>query len=702
MRTSAITFLLLLIPVMSVRAGEPPALVLEAREHDEVHVRGLDTPQIGTIEQEDDNQIQFRTLRGIRHVWPKNRVTSILRKCTLQEAYQKARQMAGDDPAARLQLYHACLAAGLKEEALSEAKAAVRLGPKYLPAYQALLTVARARNNLDLELGTLMAASKADIATVPMLLRKAQIHINLGIIQSARQPLEQALALEPANSEARGRLAMIEWMAERPEAAAVHVDAMLRNDAADPNALTVRGLIELHRGDPAKAFAAFSKAAAKATSPFAATAAGALALQQGQPRDARKLYAQALALQPDSAPALAGQGLLAVEANEHKKAKSLTARAASQEPNRAGIQLVRAFAAEKSGDHNLALKAYLAVLKIDPPNLNALCGAGRCSLAKNNLRAAQGYFDRALSLRAEWIPALRGQGHVLVNSDPGAAIGPLQRVARSAEATPDDHVALAIALMHLQRFAEASEALAQAGSKNVHARIAQGFLAHSQSRETEAKTHFEAAVALGDSQRYAANALNRIREAEERLAWRDNFERPDSPEVRNGWIEVQPAGVTIAIAQNAVLMDGTPHTDGQTAKLMRPEDAKFVSISAKAAPVENSEAYFGVFVGRRGAEKVLFGRQSDGQLTVQVPGSPPRGLGRRVPAGPFTLRVEMVDIHTGRVRLALNDRAVGRRGIFVAQALAGANELEVGLFAVADKDRKIHCQFLEVEIVRSK
>jgi tetratricopeptide (TPR) repeat protein len=684
-------------------AANAPEFTLQARSHDIVTVRGLAKPQSGTIEKENDNLIEFRTVRGIRHVWPKSQITSILRKCTSLQAYKKAQQLAGTDPAARLRLHTACVTAGLKKEAVDEVHAAVKFGPTHLPAYEKLLEIARANKDLDLELGTLEAASREKIATVPMLMRKARMYVKLGIVRSARKPLEDVLAKQPSNSDAEGRLAMLDLMGDKREAAAAHVAAMLKRDGKDPNALTVRGLLEFDGGNRVKASAAFGEAARTSKSPVAAAATGALAIRQNRLGDAAKHYAQAQALSPSFAPTLAGLGLLAAHAGKGAKAKGLLAQAVAAAPGRPEIIVAQAYAAERAGDHDTALQTYQAALKLDRPNVYALCGAGRCQLAKGDRRSARQSFEQALSLHPGFAPALRGLGRLMLGAKPRVAIGYLQKVARSGAATAEDHVALAIALIPRQRFGEATAALAKAGDDNVHARIARGFLAYSQGRDEEAKAHFNAATALGDHRRYAANCLRRIREAEDRVTWSDNFEREDSPEVRNGWIEVQPMGVTIAISGNAVLIDGTPGGDNQMTRLVQNDTSKFVSVTAKAKPGDPADSWFGVFVGRRGGQDMVrFGREAGGQVAVQAPGKPWRKLPRRVAPGPFSVGIELVDQKAGKVRLWLNGRRLGRAGQLTVPKLGGATELEVGVFALPATGKKVNCTFMEVTIVRAK
>jgi len=679
------------------------ALRLEKRDHDIVRITGIDKPVRGTIVKLDDTVLEFRTLRGIRHVWPRSQVLEVLRKCTLEESYQLATKAAGNDPRAHLRLYDACLKVNLKAQALRELKKAVKVGPKYLPAYSKLLEVARASNDLDMEIGTLEAATRAGVATAPMLIRKAEIYVRLGMVDRAEVPLKAALAINPFDTKADSRLAMIELIQGKPDRAEERVRRMLRRKEArnDPHALVALGQLEFARGDLAKAAEAFEKAAENAKSPAAAASLGAVLLRQGKVGNAARYFAQARLLDPDFVPTLAGEGLVKARGGDLAKAAELLDRAAAAAPRRADVLVARAYVAELAREHAAALKMYKKALILDKPNVYALSGAGRCHWELGDAREARSFFQKALSLRPGFVPALRGLGRVELARNPSQAARYLRQAAESGSATPEDRAALAGALIRLQRFGEAAAELNRAGMDNVHGRIGLGFLAYAQGRADDARSHFAAAVKLGDYRGYAAAAIRRIQRAESRLAWSDGFERPDDPEVRNGWKEIEPRGVSISISGNSLLMDGKPAAAGAVCKLLRSEGASFVSIAAEASTGSESDGFVGVFVAPRGGQPVLFGRFESGWAAVFVPGLPrPRLLARKIPQGKFTVGLELGK--DGRVRPLVDGRRVRLPAGLPLPKLAGATGYDVGLFALPGKGGRINCRFYAVRTVRSK
>jgi tetratricopeptide (TPR) repeat protein len=701
---SAAVLLLALAALPFARAAE---FQLRAREHDVVEVAGVDKPMEGTILRLNDHLVEFRTLHGIKHAWPRSQVKRIRRKCTLREAYLQAAKAAGDNPRAHLRLHEACLEAGLKKEAVEELRTAIRLDPKYKPAYTKLVAMARAAGDLNLELGALEAAAGADVTAPEWLLRQAEIYVALGLIRNARAPLEQALVLEPLHPRAESRLAMLSLVQGKPGLAETHVRSVLKRRPDDPHALVALGQIELARGHTDKAVQAFQKAAAGGESAAASAALGALALERGDERRAEGRYAQAQALRPDFAPVLAGLGLLAAQEGKADRAAELLGRAAAAAPKRADIAVARGYAAELNGRPQQALQAHDDALRLDKANVHALAGSGRCHLIQGDGDKARSAFEAALALQPDFVPALRGMGRLDQTDRPSRAAELLRRVVRSPAAAPADRVALAGALVRLQRFGEAAAQLHKAGSDHVQARIGLGFLAYAQGRTDEAVEHFEAAVRLGDSRRYAETAIRRIREAEQRAMWSDNFDREpaNDPRVRNDWTEMEPPGIAISIADNVLLVDGEPRTLDRMTRLERTEGAEFESIIVEADTGRGAGSLIGLFVspmtGPAAGQRVLFGRSAEGAAVIAPPRKPPRELGPRVPQGRFTLRLDLVNKKTGRVRLSVNDRPVPG-GPIVLASLAGAKGYTVGLFAQPPKGQKVHCRFHAVKIVRSK
>lgn len=703
-RTAALLLSLLTALSWPAPAALGADLKLEERKFDTVTIRNVTKPFEGTIEEENDTLVRFLAVNRIRYTWPRSDVVQIKRRCTLRESYQQATKTAGTDPVAHLRLYELCVEAKLEPEALAELRRAVEVDPKYLPAYEKLVEAARAAHNLDMELGVIEAAvARLDRPPVSMLLRKAEICVQLGLLESAEEPLRKALELAPLDTKPESRLALLELARGRTDRAEAHVRSLLRHGGNDPDALLALGQFELARGNLDKATDAFSKAADGASSPSAAASLGVIAMRKGDLDAAAKFYALARTLDPACAPALAGEGLIAALKDRPKDAAELLAKAAAAAPRRTDILVARAYAAERAADYAEALKLYDAVIAADSSNVYALTAAGRCHGFLGDLEKARAAFERALSLRPGFVPALRGLGRAVLLKTPSAAVEYLRKVVESAkDPTPEDRAALANALIRLQRFAEAAAELARAGSDCVHARIGLGFLAYAEGKVDDAIAHFDAAVKLGDHRGYAEAAIQRIRVAESRVAWSDNFQREDDAEVRNGWTEVEPLGVAIRISTNRLLIDGTPTGDKLRAELTRPEEAAFVSITAEAETGSEAQSFVGVFVAPRGGQPVLFGRTGKGSAGLLHAGlAEPQELPKPIPQGRFTVGIE-IDRAKGTVRPLVDGQKIPQQPDVVLPEIAKAAAYDVGVFAAPAKGQPVNCLFYAVKIVRPK
>jgi tetratricopeptide (TPR) repeat protein len=693
--------LLLLLAAAPTVAAE---FQLEAREHDTVVLRSDGKERVGRIDKLDDTVVQFRDLKGIRHHWRRDQIARIERRCTLAESYARAAKRAGNDPAARLRLHAACLKAGLKKKAQAELRTAVRIDPRYGPAYERMLELARKAGDLNAELGVLEAARREDVATSAMLLRLARIYVQIGAVRTAEAPLRKLLLLDPQNAAAESRLAMLELAAGRPKAAAERVDALVRRKTKNPAAWYARGQIELARNRLVPAADAFQRAAEGGRSALATAAFAAVEFRRGMFQSAEQFYSAADALGGGMPAVQAGLGLLAAQQGLHKKATRLLDQAVRSSPGDAGVLIARAYAAEAVGNTAAALTTYLDAIKADGGNPFAHAGAGRCHLRQKDRASARAAFTQAAVVRPDFAPALRGLAHLDLGKQPAASARRYRAILKSGDATPDDHAGLGMALIRLRQFGEASRSFARAGADNVHARIGLGFLAYSQGRTDEARRHLSAAVQRGDHRGYAAAAIRKIDEAENRLKWADTFERdpPDGPDVRNGWTEIEPPGIAISIVGNALLIDGTPTTNERLAQLSRPETGGLVSLTVELGTGGEAHSFIGAFITRDGGKPVLIG-WLDGRAAMEPGTGAPIQWKRRIPQGRFSLRIELVDRARGAIRVFVNDDAPAHTGReVVVPALAGAKKYTIGLFARPAPGKKVNCRAYAVRVLRNK
>jgi len=367
------------------------------------------------------------------------------------------------------------------------------------------------------------------------------------------------------------------------------------------------------------------------------------------------------------------------------------------------MMVVRGYIAELSRKYGDAVKIYEAASATGGANVYALAGAGRCLWRVGNRTAAVTRFQQALALQPAFPPAVRGLARIAIARNPAGAAKYHKQLVDLKAVTSEDRVAFAGALLRLQRFGQAAAELAKAGD-TVYARIGLGFLTYAQGKTDDALAHFQAAVKLGDYRRYAASVIRRIKRAESRVAWSDSFDRDDGAEIRNGWSEIEPQGIIIRIDNKSVLIDGKPGTEDRMARLVRSEDTSFVSITVEAETGSETGSSVGVFIGKADEEPaILLYRDASGSAAVFIPGAGrPRRLGNKIRLGKFSVAIGVIDRKRGRFALLINGRPAQGRRTYTVPQLAGAETLDVGLFAEAPAGKNVNCRFHSVKIVRTK
>jgi len=709
MRATALTLGVAFLAASAAVAADA-GLELKARKHDRLWVKNRREPVLGKIERQDKEIVEIRPLDGIKRSYSRKQVVRIQFACTLEGAYREASRAAGKSPLAHFRLHEQCLKAGLKKQAIAELREAIRVDGAYQPAYYALAELARTWGDLNLEIEILDAAGRRGITAPSLILRQAEIRVQLGLAESAAALLEKkqdALSREPFNTEARLRLAMLDLVFGN---AARARGRLKRMNAKDPRRPVAEGQIELAEGRPGQAEAAFQQALRGSKSAVAAACLGGLALRRGKVDAARDYYDAALEIRPGFAPALAGKGLTLARGEKLREAAAWLDRAIAAAPKRADIAAARGYVAERAGDHKRALKLYEQARSLDRRNVHALAGAGRCHWRLGAPEKARESFSQALVLRPGFAPALRGMGHVTAETDPAGAAGHFTELVRPRAGDrggprPRDYAALAAALLRGRRYHDASAQLARAGSANAHAYAARGFLAYTLGRVKEARTHLEDAAKHSAYRGYADNALRLINEAERTVTWSDLFDRADAAAAGKGWTEAPDSA--IAVVDRTLQVDGRAPAEGGMIRLSRPEAKSadgmmFSSITARGSS-RDTGSFAGVFVCKPGGPSLLFGRSAGGGAAVRRPKvAEPAELGAAFPDGGFRVRVEITDRKTGAVRLSLPGRKPRWVRELTVPEFAGAESYEVGVFVLPPQDQKAHSAFHEVTIERSK
>ncbi|HEU0034821.1 MAG TPA: tetratricopeptide repeat protein [Kofleriaceae bacterium] len=134
-----------------------------------------------------------------------------------------------------------------------ESRLALTSDPDLALAHYAAASVLFARRKLDDAWAHCLIALQANTHDVDAHVLGASIRDLRGEPGAARELLEQALAIEPAHTDALVRFARLELDAHRYDLAARYADEALRTKPEDIGAHVIAGFVELVRGDDARA-----------------------------------------------------------------------------------------------------------------------------------------------------------------------------------------------------------------------------------------------------------------------------------------------------------------------------------------------------------------------------------------------------------------------------------------------------------------
>lgn len=247
------------------------------------------------------------------------------------------------------------------------------------------------------------------------------------------------------------------------QAASLYVQ-ILAEQPFDADCLHLLGVVELQRGNHAKALKHLDRAISIAPSAASFHYHRALALQDlGRPQDASEAYLQAIALRPDHADAHSNLGSVLRALGRHVDAMASLDRAISLHPDHASAHHNRANLLAQMGRHADAVKDYGRAIRLAPQRVESHCNRGLSFLELGEHDAALENLDNALRLQPDHPQALLNRGNVLAQlRRMDAAIECYARAAKVAPGFAPALVNLGMALSMIGRHEGAVESLGQA------------------------------------------------------------------------------------------------------------------------------------------------------------------------------------------------------------------------------------------------
>jgi protein O-GlcNAc transferase len=302
----------------------------------------------------------------------------------------------------------------------------------------------------------------------------------------------------------------------------------------------------------------------------------------GQPDQARALYEDALAIEPDDANVMFRLGVLGMQVGAHEIALDWLDRALKLAPATAKYHFVRghvlaaaqrvaqaidayrqalaiepasadmlcalASALQSRADYRAAIEAYQSSLAVEPAHTDALNNLGNCYRQQGDLQAAEAAYRRALAVQAGDANALTNLGTLLAaNNRLDEAMVLLKAAVRAAPDSPCALVNLGVALYQRGECAEAAALLTRALELDPvfpEAAYNLGNALHALGRRPEAASHYQRAIAQAPMHADAYNNLG--------IVYQESGVREDAARAFDAAIRVRP-GFVAALNNAATL-----------------------------------------------------------------------------------------------------------------------------------------------------
>lgn len=512
-----------------------------------------------------------------------------------EAAFRKALELKPDDVAVLLALGNFYWASGRVADAEEAFLRAYRHAPESLSPNRALATLYASTQRMP-DAEPFLKRAVALSPTFRPQLALADYYVSLKRPADAARILEGLLKLPEAVSEARARLAAIDYTAGRTREAFARLNEILRDDPKNVRArlLKVRLLVDSRQYDEAAATAA-QTLEIDPTSAAAHYTHGALLEARGDRRGARRAYLEVLRLNPraiqaqlrlseislqegtlDLAVQFAAEALKDEPVNDEarmKLARALLARrdvvGAEKEikilvaryGNSAAVQTLAGLLRTQQGDYVAARGAFSRALAVKPRSPEALDGLLTVDAATNNLEESRARIAQSLSARPDDPELLLVAAKTaILRRDWDEAERTLRRVVAVDASNLTAYVMLGTAYANQGKLDEARrefEQIAHHDPTSVAAPTMVAVLLHTQNRLKETREWYERVLRLDPGAAVAANNLAWI-EAETngdlqqalQLAEMAASRLPNRPEVNDtlGWVRYRRGEYAEAIA----------------------------------------------------------------------------------------------------------------------------------------------------------
>jgi tetratricopeptide (TPR) repeat protein len=532
-----------------------------------------------------------------------------------------------------------------------------------------------------------------------------RIEDRLGLAGLAEASHRRALQLDPGQWGAALRLAHLRLRAGALGEARELFQKVASGATSLPEKAEAHAglaLVALIEGRLDAALAAVSRASENRASADALALRAAILDAKGDTAGAERAVREALALDPDCASARTALAVLQARLAAPEAALATAESARLADPVHPFWALAaKGYALLRLGRREAALAAFKEAGLAAPWEPYGHYVLGRFSLLLGNTEAAQASLRRALELAPDFVEcALALADAALREEDREAAQRYLRYAGAFGPETAETFGLWGYSNLLSRRFAEAEQAFEKAREKEPDDPLATVGLAYIQYRKggdgvyraVESLKSLAERAAKEPSNpfcSYAAQWHDAIRDNISKVEWRDTFARE---QIKQGWDEIERAGVTISIDKQRVRIGGMQSDEHKTSSLEKPLDgARLLQYQVSLDAPPNLKAFVGLSLTRATpgqSEGIYFGKDPQGRVVFRAakPNKPGDWVvveGLRWPSnGKATLALEKIERDAGW-RLVLNGTpVVPSLGDALAPKLTGS--WRIGVFGHAD------------------
>jgi hypothetical protein len=234
-----------------------------------------------------------------------------------------------------------------------------------------------------------------------------------------------------------------------------------------------------------------------------------------------------------------------------------------------------------------------------------------------------------------------------------------------------------------------------------------GYIAYISGKEKDAKKYFKEGKDLGSA--YSRGRYSELLLAQNQSEFLEDFNREDSKDLRNNWVEKEVGGIEINITDNKALFKGTVTEPWSISRFAKSYPASpFVNMSVNVkVEKEHKDVFAGIFViGQKSEQGIFLVRSDKGKICFSSSDLQTEEEGWRwYPVGNWPLTevtnicLKQIDKGSRKFELRVNDKKVK---VLLSGSLIKEEYFKVGCFIQADKGKVVKVWFDDLRVITEK